>query len=368
MIRVSHLRKEYPLTTPIEDLSTEIADGEVISIIGPSGTGKSTFLRCLNLLETPTSGTIEIDGEEITAKGCNIEQVRQKMGMVFQSFHLFAHMNVIENIMYAPVKLLGMKKADAYRKGMELLAAVGLSDKELAYPDELSGGQKQRVAIARALAMEPKILLFDEPTSALDPTMVGEVLMVIRELAGKGLTMVIVTHEMRFARLVSDRIFYMDEGGIYEEGSPEEIFEHPKKEKTARFIRQTKVYEKKLAVDSVDLPAFTGDLAVFAARYCMPKGMILKLQAVIGELIVETMMPRYRAAMHARQTEEDTGVFTLEYTEEAEECKIRIAYGGEEANPLDYMDETVKGTMLSHIDTYDYAYAQHQNVISILLK
>ena len=240
MIQISHLRKEYPNVTPLKDLNCEINKGDVISIIGPSGTGKSTFLRCLNQLEKPTSGTVIFEGEEITDPKCRMEKVRQKMGMVFQSFNLFANLNIIDNITYAPVKLLGMSKEKAREEGMELLARVGLAEKANNFPDELSGGQKQRVAIARAIAMKPEVILFDEPTSALDPTMVGEVLHVIRSLAEEGMTMLIVTHEMRFAKDVSTRVFYMDEGGIYEEGTPKQIFEDPQKPKTRVFIKRLK--------------------------------------------------------------------------------------------------------------------------------
>ncbi len=236
LIRVEHLKKQYPNVTPIEDITTDINKGDVISIIGPSGTGKSTFLRCLNLLETPTSGTITVSGTVITDKKCDVSKVRQKMGMVFQSFNLFSNLSIIENIMAAPVKLLGLSRQDAYNEGMTLLKRVGLEEKALNLPEELSGGQKQRVAIARAIAMKPDIILFDEPTSALDPTMIGEVLAVIKALADEGMTMMIVTHEMQFAKAVSNRVFYMDDGGIYEEGTPEKIFETPQREKTRRFV------------------------------------------------------------------------------------------------------------------------------------
>ena len=236
MIRIEHLKKTFDGVTPLVDVNAEIERGEVISLIGPSGTGKSTLLRCLNLLETPTSGRIFIDGVESTAKNCKAHLLRRKMGMVFQSFNLFHHLTVIENIMAGPVELCGKTRQEAYDRGMELLRKVGLADRALAYPDELSGGQKQRVAIARTLAMEPEILLFDEPTSALDPTMVGEVLAVIRGLAESGLTMIIVTHEMQFAHDVADRILFIDKGVVVENGTPEEVFDHPKEERTRHFL------------------------------------------------------------------------------------------------------------------------------------
>ena len=236
MISVSHLRKSFDGVTVLTDVNAEIGKGEVISIIGPSGTGKSTFLRCLNRLETPDGGRIVVNGVDVTDPKTDICAIRRKMGMVFQNFNLFGNLTVIGNIMAAQCDLL-KKTPDAARgKALELLARVGLSEKADALPDELSGGQKQRVAIARALAMEPDILLFDEPTSALDPTMVGEVLAVIKDLAKSGMTMLIVTHEMGFARDVSTRVFFMDEGVVYEEGTPDEIFNRPKRPKTIEFV------------------------------------------------------------------------------------------------------------------------------------
>ena len=250
MIRIRHLSKTFhdpdgSLLTVLTDVNCDIQKGEVISIIGPSGTGKSTFLRALNMLEPPTSGEILVDGENITAPGYPLHKLRQKMGMVFQSFNLFEHMTVLENIIYAPTELLHLSREQAVAEAMELLKKVGMAQKADVYPASLSGGQKQRVAIARSLAMHPQVILFDEPTSALDPTMVGEVLSVIRQLAKSGLTMLIVTHEMRFARDVSSRIFFMNEGVIYEDGTPEQIFEHPVHSATKAFVNriQKLVYE-----------------------------------------------------------------------------------------------------------------------------
>ena len=238
MISVSHLKKSYNGVTVLKDVNAEIEKGEVISIIGPSGTGKSTFLRCLNRLETPDGGRIVVDGTDVTDPKTDIPAVRRKMGMVFQNFNLFGNLTVIGNIMAAQCDLLKKTPAEAKAKAMELLGRVGLAAKADALPDELSGGQKQRIAIARALAMDPDILLFDEPTSALDPTMVGEVLAVIKDLAKTGMTMLIVTHEMGFARDVSTRVFFMNEGIVYEEGTPEAIFNHPKNPRTIEFVGQ----------------------------------------------------------------------------------------------------------------------------------
>ena len=250
MISIRHLSKSFvnpdgTVLTVLKDVNCEIEKGEVISIIGPSGTGKSTLLRAINMLEPPTSGEIWVDGENITAKGYPLHKMRRKVGMVFQSFNLFEHLTVLENITFSPVRLLGVSEEKARQEGMELLKKVGLAQKADVYPASLSGGQKQRVAIARCLAMHPEVILFDEPTSALDPTMVGEVLSVIRSLAKEGLTMLIVTHEMRFARDVCTRIFFMNEGVIYEDGSPQQIFEHPVHSATKAFVNriQKLVYE-----------------------------------------------------------------------------------------------------------------------------
>ena len=220
----------------LDGVSTDIHEGEVVVVIGPSGSGKSTFLRCLNLLEEPTAGQIFFRGEEITGKGVNINIHRQKMGMVFQHFNLFPHMTVLKNMTLAPMNLLKKSKAEATEKAMKLLDRVGLGDRAGAYPSQLSGGQKQRVAIVRALAMEPNVMLFDEPTSALDPEMVGEVLEVMKELAGEGMTMVVVTHEMCFAREVGSRVLFMDEGKIVEQGPPQEFFGKPTHPRLQEFL------------------------------------------------------------------------------------------------------------------------------------
>lgn len=236
MIRVSDLHKSFGKNNVLKGIDEHIEKGEVVVVIGPSGSGKSTFLRCLNLLESPTSGKIVFEGNDITDKGTDINKIREKMGMVFQQFNLFPHKTVLQNLTIAPIKVKGLSKQEAEKKAMELLNRVGLADKAEAYPSSLSGGQKQRIAIARALAMEPDVMLFDEPTSALDPEMVGEVLSVMNDLAKEGMTMVVVTHEMGFAREVGDRILFMDNGGIVEEGSPEEIFTNPKNPRTIDFL------------------------------------------------------------------------------------------------------------------------------------
>lgn len=236
MIKVNNLYKSFGKLEVLKDISTEIAKGDVVAIIGPSGSGKSTFLRCLNLLETPTSGHVWIGDTEITNPKVDIMKVRQKIGMVFQHFHLFPHMNTLSNITYAPIKVKGLKEEEAKQKAMELLRRVGLEEKAEEYPARLSGGQKQRVAIARALAMEPEIMLFDEPTSALDPEMVKEVLEVMKSLAKSGMTMAIVTHEMGFAREVADRVFFLEEGRLLEDTPPAQFFTNPKTERAKLFL------------------------------------------------------------------------------------------------------------------------------------
>ena len=235
-IHVEHLKKSFGKLEVLRDVSADICEGEVVVIIGPSGSGKSTFLRCMNRLEEITSGVVIVDGCDITDRRTDINRVRENVGMVFQHFNLFANMNVLRNLMLAPVDLKKADKQTARARAEKLLARVGLADKAQAYPDQLSGGQKQRVAIARALAMNPDIMLFDEPTSALDPEMVGEVLEVMKELAREGMTMVIVTHEMGFAREVADRVLFMDGGYILEEGTPEEVLGNPQHPRTKDFL------------------------------------------------------------------------------------------------------------------------------------
>lgn len=291
MIEISHLSKSFGTLHVLKDVNAQIEKGEIISIIGPSGCGKSTFLRCLNRLEIPDSGAILIDGKNILDKDVDIYKVRQKMGMVFQSFNLFSHLMVIENIMMGPMDLLKQGRQQAYDEGMKLLNLVGLGDKVHSYPHELSGGQKQRVSIARTLAMKPEIVLFDEPTSALDPTMVSEVLGVIRKLAGEGLTMLIVTHEMRFARDVSSRVFYMDDGVVYEEGPPSQIFGNPQKPKTRAFIYRTKGLSLQIRKKNFDLFGMNAEIETFAHKNFFSEKKISALQLVLEELLVHLILP-----------------------------------------------------------------------------
>lgn len=348
MITIRGLRKEYPNVTPLQNVNAEINKGDVISVIGPSGTGKSTLLRCINRLETPTSGEILVDGVDICDRKADLPKLRRKMGMVFQSFNLFGHMNIIDNLMCAPMDLLGRSKKEAYDRGMELLQTVGLSAKAENYPDELSGGQKQRVAIARALAMDPEILLFDEPTSALDPTMVGEVLSVIKRLADEGLTMLIVTHEMNFAKNVSNRIFYMDEGVIYEDGTPQQVFDNPVKEKTRRFIRQLKVLSEVIDKTGFDFPAINSSLELFGRKQMMSQKQIYIMQLVFEELVMQKLV-------HEKNIGEIR--MDVEYSEKEGIVDMIFGYGGGKFDPLgDEKDLTVitlKGVTSSISHKYD---------------
>ncbi len=363
MISIRLLRKEYEEATPLLDVNAEIEKGEVISVIGPSGTGKSTLLRCINALESPTSGQILIDGEDITDKNCKKHLLRRKMGMVFQSFNLFAHLNVIENVMKAPVDLLGKSRQEAYDRGMELLRTVGLADKATAFPDELSGGQKQRVAIARTLATDPDIVLFDEPTSALDPTMVGEVLAVIKSLAKEGLTMMIVTHEMKFARDVSTRVFYMDEGEIYEDGTPEQIFDNPAREKTRQFIRRLKVFEESITSHGFDFLAVNTRLEEFGRRHLVPQKTVRCAETVFEELCVQTLLPLSDGEPDIRMT--------LEYSEENESADMRISYGGRSLGSLgeaDPLSAALIGNSATEIAFRETGSAEYPHEITLKLK
>lgn len=295
MIEVRHLSKIFPSggdggpLTVLKDVNCAIGQGEVISIIGPSGTGKSTFLRCLNRLEEATSGQIIIDGEDILSKKANLPLMRRKMGMVFQNFNLFNHLNVLDNVTDAPRALLGLTKKDAQKRGLELLEMVGLADKAFSMPSDLSGGQKQRVAIARCLAMDPKIILFDEPTSALDPTMVGEVLSVIKRLAKMGLMMLIVTHEMKFARDVSTRIFFMNHGVIFEDGTPQQIFETPSHPETQAFIRRIRSLTFEVTSRQFDIYDMNSRIAAFVGKYFLSEEVLYRLQSCFEELITEIL-------------------------------------------------------------------------------
>ena len=320
MIEIKHLRKEFDDDTiPLKDINVTINNGDVISIIGPSGTGKSTLLRCINMLTEPTSGSIIVDGQDITQRGCNLNEVRKKMGMVFQSFNLFGHLTVIENIMKPQMTLLGRTRQEAYDKAMYLLDSVGLSSKVFAYPDELSGGQQQRIAIARTLAMDPDIILFDEPTSALDPSMIGEVQSVIKVLAKSGRTMMIVTHEMDFARKISNRVFFMYDGTIYEEGSPKEIFEHPKREATRKFIQRLSSLTYKIDSQDFDMEAISEELQKYGEKLLIEAERLTKLTLALEEICINNI---------AAENDNPDILVRVEYSEKLDVLTMRIKYKG----------------------------------------
>lgn len=289
MISVKNLCKSYDGLQILKDVNIDFPDGSTTVIIGGSGCGKSTLLRCLNLLEKPDCGTIEIDGEDIvTAK--NVDKLRQKLGMVYQSFNLFSHLSVLENIILAPMKVKKISKEEAISKAYELLKMVGMENRATHMPDQLSGGQKQRVAIARALAMEPEVMLFDEPTSALDPTMVDEVETVIKRLVDSGMTSIIVTHEMRFARNIASNILFLAEGGVYEEGSPDQIFDNPQKDLTRRFIYRSRMYEEALNKTDIDIYELCSRIRQYAIAYGLTRKQSKGIEYFCEELIYPLIM------------------------------------------------------------------------------
>lgn len=345
MISIRHLEKRYAEATPLKDVNAEIHKGDVISIIGPSGTGKSTLLRCINMLDKPTGGQIFVNGAEVTDKKTDLRKVRRKLGMVFQTFNLFAHKMVIENVMMPQMDLFGSSKQEAFDEGVKYLKMVGLGEKLYAYPDELSGGQKQRVAIARCLALKPEIILFDEPTSALDPTMVGEVQAVIRRLAEDGLTMMVVTHDMKFSREIANRVFYMDQGVIYEEGTPEQIFDNPQKERTRAFVKRLKTMEYTIRSKDFDLYELNAGVAEFAKNNFMEQRLFANIQLVLEELLVNNLV-------------EHTGSIQLglRYYEVDRAAELDLSYGGEPYNPYENEEEDVLSMLLVRQLTSDVSY------------
>ena len=360
MINVEHLAKKFGELTVLKDVTVDIAKGEVISIIGPSGTGKSTFLRCLNLLDPPSGGRIEIDGINLLDPATDVPKMRRKMGMVFQSFNLFAHLSVLDNLTLGPIKLLGARKAEAQAKARELLKLVGLAEKAGSFPDELSGGQKQRVAIARCLAMEPQIILFDEPTSALDPTMVSEVLAVMRRLAKEGLTMLVVTHEMDFARDISSRVFYMDEGVIYEQGTPAQIFDQPQREKTRAFIHRIRSVCLRIDSPDFDLYAINAELEQFCEKQILPKKTRQHLL-----LLVEELLAIYQPRLAAAALE-----LTLGYAEKTGRLELTLDAPGDAPNPLDSdaLPDELGLTIITNLaESIDYHTDADGNRLSIRL-
>jgi polar amino acid transport system ATP-binding protein len=342
LLEVKNFEKHYGSNVIIKDISVQIEKGEVISIIGPSGTGKSTFLRGINMLDAPTGGEVYFSNELITRR--NMDRMRRKIGMVFQNFGLYSHLNVMDNLTAAPIKLLKKPKEEARERAAELLRTVGLTERANHFPHQLSGGQKQRVAIARCLAMEPEIILFDEPTSALDPTMVGEVMAVIRSLARSGMTMIIVTHEMTFAKEVSNRIFYMDEGGIYEEGTPEQIFGDPQKEKTKEFIFKIRSFNFEVNSKHFDHVKLLSEIDEFAFRHGMDGKTSEKVRLIAEE-----------AAINIAGNVLDRFTLGISFSEQLASYNVTIKYNGE-SNILETADDDLAVMMIQNAaDTTEFS-------------
>ncbi|MCQ2738659.1 MAG: amino acid ABC transporter ATP-binding protein [bacterium] len=360
MIKVEHLSKIFDGVSVLKDVNAEIKKGDVISVIGPSGTGKSTFLRCLNRLEKPTGGKIYVHGEDINSDSCNILKVRQKMGMVFQSFNLFSHLMVIENLMLAPMYLLKISKQEAYDTGMELLKMVGLTSKATSFPDELSGGQKQRVAIARTLAMKPEIILFDEPTSALDPTMVGEVLAVMKQLAGQGMTMLVVTHEMKFAKDVSTRVFFMNEGILYEEGSPTDIFENPQKEKTKAFIYKIRQANFKFTKNDIDIFGINSEIEGFCIKNLLSIKKAYDIQLITEEYLQNILFSKIGSKEPIEAT--------INYYSDNDILKLEFSYKGENyMNNIDPENEISAKIIEQKTKNIDFIFGENKSTITFTL-
>lgn len=362
VLRLKGLCKSFGTLSVLHNVDLSVEPGERIALIGPSGTGKSVFLRCIAMLEKPDRGQIFIGDTDITQRVDQLNLIRQKMGMVYQGFHLFSHMSVLENITFAPIKVKKTPKAEAERKAAELLQMVGLSDKLHAMPHTLSGGQKQRVAIARCLAMEPDILLLDEPTSALDPAMTAEVLAIVRKLAQTGLTLMLVTHEMSFAREFANRVLYIDEGGIYEDGSPEQVFNAPQKTKTVTFINRLKIFEEHIESAGFDIVGMNARVEIFFQKYGLDKKRLYGLQLLLEELLVLLLRERFSAL--APDIE-----LSAQYADEKKVVNVNISYGGGAFDPF-AADGGDLGVMLirGFCRGKDYEYSEGKNMLTLILK
>jgi polar amino acid transport system substrate-binding protein len=363
VISVRNLTKSYGNNVILSDINMEIKKGEVISIIGPSGTGKSTFLRALNMLDPPTSGEILFDGVSLTDKRADIDAARKKMGMVFQNFGLFSHMTVLENITAAPIKLLQKSKTEANAKAFDLLKTVGLSERAGHYPHQLSGGQKQRAAIARCLAMEPEVILFDEPTSALDPTMVGEVMAVIRKLAADGMTMIVVTHEMDFARDVSTRVVYMDGesgtagSGLYEDASPSVIFNNPQRERTKNFIFRVKSFNYAIRSKNFDYVEMLTGIENFCFKHAVSAKIADKIRLAAEELVINIISSQF-----------DRVDLNISFPEKGESYEITAVYGGENIDVLSDEEDLAVRMLRGIAEECSHTYADGVNTVRAVLK
>ncbi len=361
MIEITDLRKSYEIGPVLKGINFTVNDGDIISVIGGSGCGKSTFIRCINMLEKPSGGKIVLDGEEISKPGYDLSKISHKIGMVFQSFNLFNHMTVLENIMLPQINTLKVSRQEAYDKAMTLLHLVNLAPKAYSYPSVLSGGQKQRIAIARTLAMDPEVILFDEPTSALDPTMVNEVKSVIKNLTKTGKTMIIVTHDMDFARSISSKVLYMDEGIIYEQGTPEEIFENPKKEKTRQFIHRLKVLD--MTIDSRDFDFYGANTTI--EEYCqknqIPYTKAYHLQSVFEELCLGILLPE-PGELYIN--------FNIEYYQSNGDLKMTVVYGGEKFDIHDTANKLSLSIIEGFVSSMEYNYTDTDfgNRLTMIIK
>ncbi len=365
LIEVKGLSKSFGSLQVLDRVDFAVHQGERIAIIGESGCGKSVFLRCLELLEQPDGGQIFIDGDEITAKGANVPEIRRKLGMVYQQFYLFSHLNVMDNLCLAPVKLKKMTRAEAEDKAYDWLSQIGLASKANLMTTSLSGGQKQRIAICRALMMDPKVMLFDEPTSALDPVMVGEVLAMIRMLGKRDMTMLLVTHEMKFAREAVDRVCFFADHGIYEEGTPEKIFDAPEKEKTIAFIHRLKFFCYEIRSKDFDLMEYQGRLSLFGEKYNIDSKHVLQMQLCSEELI-------YR--FFEKSFPDGDGVDILidvSYSDEGEIC-LKLSCGGNRFNPFEDDPESTEEELLGIVIVkkvarkYDYAFEGGRNIVNVI--
>ena len=357
MIRFEHIRKEYPDATPHKDVNGVINDGDVVTIIGPSGTGKSTLLRMINGLEKPTSGKIFIDDEEITAKDYDFTRLRRKIGMIFQSFNLFNNLTVLDNLVVPQVDILKIDKKTAKEKALEILKKMGLDAHENKMPSQLSGGQKQRVAIARSLVMNPEIILFDEPTSALDPAMVSEVENTIKWLTESKITMVIVTHDMKFARDVSTKIFYMDQGEIYEEGTPEEIFDNPKRSRTKAFVSNQKLIDIMIDGSDYNFENIKKRLEDYGKTQKLDSRYIHNMFLVFEELIVQTILSHKQDAL-----------VSLSLFYDGKDLEYKVKFNGDKYDPM--IDDNLSMLIFKNsIDNYSYQFheeAQRGNSLKFM--
>ena len=362
LIEVRGLKKSFEGQEVLKGVDLTVEQGERIAIIGGSGCGKSTFLRCLELLEKPDAGQIFIDGQEITGKRARVDEIRRSMSMVYQGFHLFSEMDVMDNLCLAPVLRKRMTRAEAEEKALALLIQVGLASRAHAWPRQLSGGQQQRIAICRCLMMEPKVLLFDEPTSALDPTMVGEVLAVIRMLATEGLGMLIVTHEMSFAREVADRVLFFADGVIYEQGTPDQIFNTPRREKTIAFIRKIKYFTFEIQERHFDLMSMQGGIRDFAKRYGLEAEHAYSLQVCCEEMVVEFLNHCFPEGgpidVHLE----------ISYAEADHAVVIQLSSAGRPYNPLEQSDNALAVAIIRQTARKtDYRFDQNRNHLTIVL-